>query len=812
MHIKQFYIKNFRQLINVKICLSDKRTIFVGANNSGKTSAMQALYKFLTSQGASGGKDDGKRFSVTDISLCNWERINQIGKNWESPQEELMLYENDWKALLPSLDVCLHVEDYEFQYVWHLIPRLDWRGGDIDIRFRFEPRDYKDFYSSFLSERSKTREKILEAKNISEADWEKFSENQENEFGDFDEVKKLVSEAEGKLWPVNMYDFIQRKIKSDTYSGLFTIKAYFIEQHDDTSESQAQEIPIELEEHDGLLSSSPFKGVIRIDAINAQRGFSDVDVSENDTALSSQLHKYYKEILNPDERLAWTDILALIQRGKSENSHSTIMQNQFKGSFSELQLVNIPNHSMPSLNINASINMESILKHSSELKYTFSSSPVIDNSLKLPEQCNGLGYQNLISMAFKLIRFREEWLKELKKEEAKRTKRIEPLHLVLIEEPEAHLHAQVQQVFIREVFKILRRHAALKINVPGELDEDSLVQVLDSLEDSSSLKTQMVLSTHSSYIAHECDFDDLRYFKHVHNNSNQGCHETHVVNLSDTFGDSNMTWKFVKRYLKSTHCDLFFADACIVIEGAAERMLLPFFMQRQCNSQLLQRHISILEINGSHAFRFKDLIRTLGLLTLVITDLDSSTPGIGKACVKKGLQQHTTNTTLRKWIPGIKSIDKLLDATDEEKTEAIKFGSEIHVSYQTSIAIDNKEILTRTFEDALIASNYHIFRDKNRDWKGIDKKNLRSIHKRIINKCPNIDTGDLAQILYDLLKEPSFGKGELALELIFNFDPQDIEVPEYIQSGLHWLASKLELTTNSFSLCNKATQAESDYA
>ena len=32
---------------------------------------------------------------------------------------------------------------------------------------------------------------------------------------------------------------------------------------------------------------------------------------------------------------------------------------------------------------------------------------------------------------------------------------IEPIHLVLIEEPEAHLHAQVQQVFIKQAYKVL---------------------------------------------------------------------------------------------------------------------------------------------------------------------------------------------------------------------------------------------------------------------------------------------------------------------------------------------------------------------
>lgn len=47
MKIDFVRIKNFRKLLNCKIDFSDKETIFVGANNSGKTTAMDALITFL---------------------------------------------------------------------------------------------------------------------------------------------------------------------------------------------------------------------------------------------------------------------------------------------------------------------------------------------------------------------------------------------------------------------------------------------------------------------------------------------------------------------------------------------------------------------------------------------------------------------------------------------------------------------------------------------------------------------------------------------------------------------------------------------
>ena len=48
MHIKFFEIANFRKLLSIRVDLAAATTLFVGANNSGKTSAMLALRRFLS--------------------------------------------------------------------------------------------------------------------------------------------------------------------------------------------------------------------------------------------------------------------------------------------------------------------------------------------------------------------------------------------------------------------------------------------------------------------------------------------------------------------------------------------------------------------------------------------------------------------------------------------------------------------------------------------------------------------------------------------------------------------------------------------
>ena len=124
----------------------------------------------------------------------------------------------------------------------------------------------------------------------------------------------------------------------------------------------------------------------------------------------------------------------------------------------------------------------------------------------------------------------------------------------------------------------------------------------------------MVVSTHSSHIAHECDFDSLRYFRRLPGGANSiptSC----VVNLGNAFGADPDTKRFVTRYLKVTNCDLFFADAAVLIEGPAERILVPNFVKARPEfAKLSESHITWLEIGGSHAHKLRSLIEKIGLV------------------------------------------------------------------------------------------------------------------------------------------------------------------------------------------------------
>jgi predicted ATP-dependent endonuclease of OLD family len=125
MRIKFVEISNFRKLKSTHLDFDPKTTILVGANNSGKTSAMVALRYFLLAP---------NRLALRDVTIANWTRIDAVGTAWEkgAPAADKL---ND---LLPCLDVWLDVPITEIQHVVHILPTLEWSGGLIGVRLKYE--------------------------------------------------------------------------------------------------------------------------------------------------------------------------------------------------------------------------------------------------------------------------------------------------------------------------------------------------------------------------------------------------------------------------------------------------------------------------------------------------------------------------------------------------------------------------------------------------------------------------------------------------------------------------------------------------
>jgi predicted ATP-dependent endonuclease of OLD family len=722
MKIEFVHIQNFRKLKDCRIDFSEKETVFVGANNSGKTTAMDALILFFKAK---------NNFTPRDFTLFNWKGINSIAEEWvkESDPGKLNLTVEEWENFLPSLDVWLNVNENEIHYVTNLIPTLDWNGGLLGVRLRFEPNNVEDLYKEYHNSFSNSKQ-LLDGAG--------------QKFDNF------------KLWPKSMWAFLERRLNTH-----FKVRAYLLD-------PSLNDTPQKLSPENIAIENNAFEGLIKVDIINAQRGFSDINTDEKEAGgniknLSSQLRSYYDKHLNPSENPTVNDLTALKAIQDAKDIFDTNLKASFESSIAELEDLNYPGFGNPKISLSSKFNTVDSLNHESSVLYNLSDN---DGELSLPEKYNGLGYQNLVSMIFKLIRFRDEWMQVGKRFNAQslNQKEFEPLHLVLIEEPEAHLHAQVQQVFIKEAYRVLRNNSHLGVK--------------------TEFTTQLVVSTHSNHIAHEMKFICLRYFKRA-DSVDPNIKTTTVVNLSKTFGTDDETTRFAIRYLKTTHCDLFFADAVIMVEGPAERMLVPYFIKNHTN--LTTSYISVIEIGGSHAHTLRPLIENLGIITLIITDLDSVNPAANNSKVQpeNSKEYNSGNDTLKSWLPQKEVLQELLLLGKDAK---IDNSFPVRVAYQIPLRVAEGsgivEVYPYTFEDSLVMEN----RDKLKELK--DEKGLMG---EMVAACNRANVKDCATAMYDAITKKGAKKAEFALNLLFLKEPSQLKVPEYISEGLEWLGDKLDL-------------------
>ena len=146
MHIEFVEIANFRKLLSARVDLAPKTTLFVGANNSGKTSAMLALRRFLTPRRCP--------FEIHDFTLCHLKVLVDIGQEWVQAHQagtvvDLSLV--SWVQVLPTLDLWLQVKEDEVHRVRDLVPLMEWTGGRLGVRLRYEPKDLNALFKEFIT-------------------------------------------------------------------------------------------------------------------------------------------------------------------------------------------------------------------------------------------------------------------------------------------------------------------------------------------------------------------------------------------------------------------------------------------------------------------------------------------------------------------------------------------------------------------------------------------------------------------------------------------------------------------------------------
>ncbi len=749
MHVHSLALKNFRRLKDARIDFAHDLTIFVGANNSGKTSATHAIELFL-----SGGKD---KFTVHDFSADCWGDFENF------PAEGAADAKIEFPAI--SLDVWISVDADNLYRVVELLPRAAWEGSLVGLRIVFAAKDSAQTLANF-------RAKAIEAA--------KFAKTKEKGGQDY------------KPWPRNMRDFLARELKNEYGLRYFILDEAQLKAETADSFYTPKEIISDSERSGHTVINS----LIKVDFLSAQRHLSDGNAQARTEDLSKRLSRFYSR----NQKKREDDHNALRALALSEDQLTKHFADVFSDTFKSLRKLGYPGLANPTLEIRAALKLERIMgDQQAKVHYLLEEATAEAEALALPDSYNGLGFKNLIYMGVELLDIHSAWSSTEEGEEDKQ----QPIHLIFIEEPEAHMHAQLQQAFVRKLTDLIPPTG------------------------SDGYATQFVITTHSPHILYERGFQPIRYFRRSHE---IGAKQSSTVFNLSVFYDQNETDRyFLQRYMKLTHCDLFFADAAILVEGNVERLVLPL-MIAQGADKLAAAYLSILEVGGAFAFRFRKLIEFLGLPTLIVTDLDSVYPtlpkkveaatgdaetteasqdaededdddnigdqdeeGVGKKpkprskCPAGTPGAITANQTLLQWLPAKSLVDELLAASADDKLQAptADGGAHVMVTYQCPVNVtwgmETLELKSRTLEEA--------FAYENLVW--CQKKEHHEVGLRW-TKSATMSLEVLAAKIHRRVKGESFKKTNFALGLLASNDSSWV-VPTYIQEGLNWLTTHVAI-------------------
>ena len=476
------------------------------------------------------------------------------------------------------------------------------------------------------------------------------------------------------------------------------------------------------------LDWTTLRGVLASGFINAQRGLDDVTNKDRDVlgkVLEALLNNAMSDAADDKDRAIAKELDAAVQ--VMQTGIDAGFNRQLQTLLPAFSLFGYPGLADPGLRTETTLDVERLLSNHTKVHYEGV------NGINLPESYNGLGARNLILILLRLLEFYKTFLVQ---------KTAPNMHLIFIEEPEVHLHPQMQEVFIGQLSKIAAEFSK-------------------SIGNGRKWPVQFVVTTHSAHMANKAPFDAMRYFiakSHLGTN----LRSTEIKDLRSGLGNNkDVDFDFLHKYMTLTRCDLLFADKAVLIEGMSERLLLPKMIETLETAipdapKLSNQYVSVVEVGGAYAHLFFPLVKFLELPTLVITDIDSvkkETNAKGRsvnvAC-KVSVGESTSNACINDWF----KPNKVTPADLITKSVTDKTIGRLRVAYE----VPEKEGVPcgRSFEDTFILANFAMF--------------------------------GLATASEDEAAEKAKEEGKSDFALTYAIKKTEWKVPRYIAEGLQWLA------------------------
>jgi len=503
-------------------------------------------------------------------------------------------------------------------------------------------------------------------------------------------------EEANKKKPVDLFVYLRKRFSSITSS---TIEAVDVNDPSNTR----------------TLTDADVRRVLSIKFIYAQNQIDDLS-SDSSHRLSKGFEDFYRS--NEVDNATVEGITDLLEAAGTDLDKS--YGELFKAIYDDLGVFGVGRMpGLPKLSVVAELEAVRVLRGSTRLYYND------DGATKqLPEAHNGLGYSKLIFTILQFISFYEELRRAVPRP---------PMQLIFVEEPEAHLHPQMQYVFVKNI----RQFVA----------------------DKADWNAQTVITTHSSHMIAESGFDCIRYFDNsVAPMRVRDLSVFRTEQLRTTTGTTAV--HFLEQYMVLNRCDMFFADKLILIEGTVERLLLPEMIAKVAPN-LAHQYLSIIEVGGAYAHLFRGIVEFLNVQTLVITDIDAIDPATRRA-TRVAMGAATSNQTLINWLPAKTTIDDLLAVPADAKVR-----DRVAIAYQ--IPERGKVTVGRSFEEAFILSNSEVL------------ETTASYANKVVFQ--GRDAAAIEASSYGLSRDID-KKTDFAFDIL---QMTDWSVPRYIKEGLEWL-------------------------